>query len=238
MINFADQELRLRFGDRPGVTWFNREDGYHVEGEALYRGGMEVARLPLPGLAGAHNLANLAAALTAIELSGAQAPDLPGGLAGFTALPHRLQVLGERGGLLFVNDSLSTTPVATLAALRAFAGETVTLLLGGEQSPVDWTVPGAAMRACPPHAIIALPDSGTQLAKALHAVGVKPVRGVHPAASLAEAVGLAKQLTPGGGIVLLSPGAPSFPHFRGFADRGDQFANLAGFAVTTGDTQA
>jgi UDP-N-acetylmuramoylalanine--D-glutamate ligase len=237
VINFADEELRSRFADRSGVTWFNRADGYRVEGQALYRAGQQIAHLPLPGLAGPHNLANLAAAMTAIELTGAQAPDLPGGLAGFAALPHRLQVLGERDGLLFVNDSLSTTPVATLAALRTFAGRAVTLLLGGEQSQVDWSLHGAAMRACPPDAIIALPDSGPRLAMALHAAGVQAGRGVHPAASLAEAVGLAKSLTPRGGVVLLSPGAPSFPHFRSFADRGEQFACLAGFAAASGESQ-
>jgi UDP-N-acetylmuramoylalanine--D-glutamate ligase len=234
VVNHADEELRSRFGNRPGVTWFNRAGGYHVEGRVLRHAGIEITHLPLPGLAGAHNLANLAAALTAVELTGTQVPDLPGGLRGFAALPHRLQVLGRRAGLQFVNDSLSTTPVATLAALRTFAGSPVTLLLGGEASRVDWSGPAAAMRDCAPHAIITLPDSGPQLASLLQAAGVEPAAGVHSAASLAEAVELAKSMTPAGGAVLLSPGAPSFPQFRSYAERGERFAALAGFEVGQG----
>jgi UDP-N-acetylmuramoylalanine--D-glutamate ligase len=229
VANHADAELRERLRGRAGVTWFNREDGFGVRGEVLCREGAEMARLPLPGLPGAHNLSNLAAALTALELAGVGAPVIPDALENFAALPHRLQILGARDGVLYVNDSLSTTPVATVAALEAFADRPVTLLLGGEASAVDWSASIARMKSCPPHAIIALPDSGPSLAESVRAAGLAPAAGIHRADRLERAVELARGLTPEGGVVLMSPGAPSFPHFRSYAERGEQFAGLAGF---------
>jgi UDP-N-acetylmuramoylalanine--D-glutamate ligase len=57
---------------------------------------------------------------------------------------------------------------------------------------------------------------------------MQPPGGLHCSDGLEEAVGLARELAPAGGTVLLSPGAPSFPHFRNFEERGERFAQLAG----------
>jgi UDP-N-acetylmuramoylalanine--D-glutamate ligase len=57
---------------------------------------------------------------------------------------------------------------------------------------------------------------------------VKPPGGLHAVSGLAQAVALARDLAPDRGCVLLSPGAPSFSHFRDFQDRGDTFAKFAG----------
>src|SRR5690606_39476002 len=86
--------------------------------DTLHRGDravMDVRGVPLPGR---HNLGNLCAALAAAEALGHDAVALAPAAAGFRPLPHRLQPLGERDGTLWVNDSISTTPHATLAALE------------------------------------------------------------------------------------------------------------------------
>ena len=54
--------------------------------------------------------------------------------------------------------------------------------------------------------------------------GLNPPGGMHLAQDLEQAVALAREATPAGGVVLLSPGAPSFPHFRDFQHRGERFA--------------
>jgi UDP-N-acetylmuramoylalanine--D-glutamate ligase len=59
--------------------------------------------------------------------------------------------------------------------------------------------------------------------------GVRPEKGLHEAKDLAAAVELAKNLTPAGGLVLLSPGAPSFPRYKDFRERGRRFTMLSGF---------
>jgi len=133
-----------------------------------------------------------------------------------------------------VNDSLATTPVATLAALAAFPDAPVTLLAGGLDRGVDWGPAIGRMCARPPHAIVLLPDSGPALAAQMRAAGLQPPGGIHEAEDLAAAVRLAKAVSPEAGLVLLSPGAPSFPRFRDYADRGEQFARLAGLGDTAG----
>ncbi len=230
VLNGADRELRERFGERDGVTWFNRVPGLHVSKDALYRDDDRIVQLPAPGLHGAHDLANLAGALTAVELAGVSIADPAGALSGFEGLPHRLQGLGSRHGLEYVNDSLATTPVATLAALTALSGGAVTLLFGGEDSEVDWDSAITGMQDVLPHAIIALPDSGPELADRMERTGLRPAGGIHIVPDLAEAVRLASKLTPPGGTVLLSPGAPSFPQFRNYEERGREFARLAGLS--------
>jgi UDP-N-acetylmuramoylalanine--D-glutamate ligase len=80
-----------------------------------------------------------------------------------------------------------------------------------------------------PRAVIAIPDNGPRIIQALQNAGLHAELGFHPAADLAEAVELAEQLTRSGGVVLLSPGAPSFGQFTDYRDRGRQFARLCGF---------
>ena len=63
----------------------------------------------------------------------------------------------------------------------------------------------------------------------MKSTGVEPPGGLHKAAGLKEAVLLAENLVPENGCVLLSPGAPSYPHFRDYEDRGQQFKIFSGF---------
>ncbi len=118
--------------------------------------------------------------------------------------------------------------MATLAALEALAGKSVTLIIGGQRQGVDWSEPLRLMRASGLQALVTLPDSGPDLARLARESGLETVAGIFEAASLADAVRRAIEVSESPGVVLLSPGAPSFPQFREFADRGEQFAVLAG----------
>jgi UDP-N-acetylmuramoylalanine--D-glutamate ligase len=125
--------------------------------------------------------------------------------------------------------------VATAAALDAFSGQTVTLIVGGLDRGIDWTPYMATFLARTPLAVIGLPDNGPGILAALRAAGVEPSRGLHECQDLAAAVELARRVTPRGAMVLLSPGAPSFPHFRDYRDRGCRFAALCGFELEDRD---
>ena len=180
-----------------------------------------VAQLAAPGL---HNALNACAALAAVGMDALAAASA---LATFRPLPHRLQPLGERDGVHWINDSISTTPLATLAALESLHGRAVTVLVGGHDRGLDWTPFVDAMRVDPPHAIVCMGANGGRIATALHAAEVPcPLVLVD---DLVTAVAEAKPLTPQGGVILLSPGAPSFDQFRDYAERGRRFAGLAGF---------
>jgi len=156
-------------------------------------------------------------------------------VAGFRPLPHRLQLLGERSGLRFVNDSISSTPVATVAALESFAGEALTLIVGGLDRGLDWVPYMGAFSAWMPHAVIGVPDNGPRILATLRDAGISPPAGLHEMPGLAEAVALAREISPPGAIVLMSPGAPSFPQFRDYRDRGVQFAGWCGFDFEDSD---
>ncbi len=80
-----------------------------------------------------------------------------------------------------------------------------------------------------PRAVIAIPDNGPRIIKTLQNAGLHAELGFHEAADLAEAVELAEKITVTGGVVLLSPGAPSFGQFADYRDRGRQFARFCGF---------
>ncbi len=224
VANEADPVLREALADRPEVKWFSTAP---VEGP--FADAAEVA-MP-PSLPGKHNRANLAACLAVIEKLGLDAVGALVALGSFRGLPHRLQELGTAGDVRYIDDSISTAPVATAAALEALAGRRVVLLVGGLDRGIDWVPFAEAMRAHPPAGLIALPDNGEQIIEALERAGIEPESGFYVAENLEAAVGHARDIATPGSVILLSPGAPSFPHFRDYEDRGRQFAELCGFSL-------
>lgn len=232
IANAADTVLQKALAGFGNTTWFNSEEGFRVQGGRLYDGDDELHPDLPDGLPGAHNLANVAAALTVLRSMGEDPEPGLRSISSFQCLPHRLQSIGVKSGIQFVDDSISSTPVATVAALEAFSGREVTLLLGGLDRGLDWTPYMGMIRERLPVAIIAMPDSGGRILSEMKRANIAPAGGLHESESLGNAVMLARELTPSGGIVLLSPGAPSFPQFRDFRDRGMQFAKFCGMGST------
>ncbi|MHB1059527.1 MAG: UDP-N-acetylmuramoyl-L-alanine--D-glutamate ligase [Rhodanobacter sp.] len=227
LVNALQPALLERTQHHSRRLLFGQPDGWHVADGFICRGAHQVfpvEQLAAPGL---HNALNACAALAALETVGMDALAAAPALATFRPLPHRLQPLGERGGWHWVNDSISTTPLATLAALESLHGRAATVLVGGHDRGLDWTPFVDAMRSSPAHAIVCMGSNGGRIETALRAAGVAcPIVRV---ADLASAVSQAMELAPEGGAILLSPGAPSFDQFRDYAERGRRFAELAGF---------
>jgi UDP-N-acetylmuramoylalanine--D-glutamate ligase len=229
VLNANDATLAaLRLPDSE-VRWFGREDGWHLRGDALYRGDvsiMDTAALPLPGR---HNRGNLCAVLTAIEALGLDAAPLAAHAAGFRPLPHRLQPLGTREGIAYVNDSISTTPHASLAALDCYDGRRIAILVGGHDRGVEWGAFADAIRRKPPQAIVTMGENGPRIHELLAPLAAQSDFRLSAAQDLAEAMAQARAALGGDGVVLLSPGAPSFGPYRDYVARGRHFAELAGF---------
>jgi UDP-N-acetylmuramoylalanine--D-glutamate ligase len=230
VLNAADPTLAaLRLHADTQVRWFNREDGWHLRGDVLYRGDREVfdtASLPLPGR---HNRGNLCAVLTAIEALGLDAAALAPHAAAFRPLPHRLQTIGVREGITYVNDSISTTPHASLAALACFADRRVALIAGGHDRGIDWSGFADAMHAHAPAAIVTLGQNGPKIHDLLEPVALGGGFVLRAATDLPDAMDQARAALAGEGVVLLSPGAPSFGAYKDYVARGRHFAALAGF---------
>ncbi len=231
VLNQADPNTRQHVSSPARIRYFNDPTGYHVRAGDIYRGDTcLVPRAGIP-LLGDHNLINVCAALAAVEAFGAAIPKALAGLKTFKPLPHRLTIVGERNGLLFVDDSIATIPQAAAAAVKAIGRRPVTIIVGGYDRGLDQAKFAELLLAAAPQTIIAVPDTGHVLFRLLTeqtAVSPFPPQ-LRFANGLAEAVKIATQLTPPGGVVLLSPGAPSYNAFKNFEDRGFTFGELAGF---------
>ena len=180
------------------------------------------------GLLGAHGRRNALIARACLRALGIpEASDeaaLTRAAAGFVPLAHRLQVIGEVGGVTFVDDSLSTNVLPTLAALDAFPGRRVALIAGGHDRGIDYAplATGLAARDWPT-LVLTIPDTGPRILAAIEAAEPAKV-DVVSCADLDTAVERGFGWALPDGVVLLSPAAPSFGAFRDYADRGEAFA--------------
>lgn len=231
VLNAGDARL-VQVGaalDGVDVRWFGHVEGWHLREDDLYRGDvfvMDTHALPLPGR---HNRGNLCAVLTAIEALGLDAVPLAPQAATFRPLPNRLQTIGTRDGITYVNDSISTTPHASLAALDCFRDRRVAILVGGHDRGLPWEEFAAAMRAHAPLAIVTMGQNGPRIHALLEPLAAQAGFVLDTATGLAGAMDKARAALGGEGVVLLSPGAPSFGAYRDYVARGRHFAELAGF---------
>ena len=232
IANFANSMLVGKLEEFPGVIWFNHEEKWWAGGDGVFGSNERQVAAPV-SLPGEHNMQNLAAALTVVDELGLQIEDIDEALRSFTGLPHRLQLIAENSGIRYIDDSISTTPVSVAAALQTLGYADVVLLLGGMDRGLDWGDFAEELSNRTPHAIITLPDNGPRIFNVLERAGVKPAGGLHALTQLSDAVEMAQTLVPENGCILLSPGAPSFPHFRDYEERGNQFKKYAGIEKST-----
>lgn len=240
VLNRQDEQAR-RYAEHFGApVYFNSPEGFHHDGNTVYSGQEPWMSLSDLQLLGTHNLSNVCAALTAVGECGISLDreTVRAALRLFKGLNHRLTPLGERDGVLYVNDSIATIPQATVAALKTFAHRATTVLVGGYDRGLNQRDFAGSIIGESPLAVITLPGTGNELYRELQAIcsscGRSATRtAVYEGADLQQAVRLARELTPPGGVVLLSPGAPSFNSHRNFAERGEAFARAAGLPFQT-----
>jgi UDP-N-acetylmuramoylalanine--D-glutamate ligase len=180
----------------------------------------------LLALRGAHNGRNLCLALAVLDGMGldvrAEREALAAAVASFAALPHRLAEIPDPSGLTFVDDTLSTSPYSAMHAIDAYAGQPLTVIVGGTDRGLDYAPLRAHLAARSEEiTVIGVPDSGPRILAEL--AGLPGVR-TENAEDLVSAVTLSRKLTPAGGVVLLSPAAPSYGRFRNFEHRSEVFA--------------
>ncbi len=180
------------------------------------------------GLLGEHSRRNALIAGACLRALGVPEAGDPGALreaaAGFAPLASRLQVIGTVGGVTFVDDSLSTNVLPTLAAMDSFPGRRVALIAGGHDRGIDYRPLGAYLAARDaPTLVLAVPDSGPRIQAAIEAAGPAKV-DVVACPDLDTAVERGFGWAAPDGVVLLSPAAPSFGRYRNYRDRGDAFA--------------
>jgi UDP-N-acetylmuramoyl-L-alanine---L-glutamate ligase len=232
VLNARDPRLAAAAGNAPEPHLYGRPSAWDVADGAIACNGhhpISIADLPLRG---EHNALNLCAALSALEAHGVATPALPEALIGFATLPHRLELVAERDGVLWIDDSISTTPESTIAALASFPDREIVLLGGGEDRGQDHT--GLADELVARGAtLIGLPVTGSRLVATARDAGMPDARALE-AREMGEAVAIARRLAQPGSVILLSPAAPSYNAYRDFEERGSHFRDLLGSARPPG----
>ncbi|MEU4713262.1 UDP-N-acetylmuramoyl-L-alanine--D-glutamate ligase [Micromonospora purpureochromogenes] len=228
VVNGADPRLAVELGDRAAVR-AGRSDTANVangpDGTPWFYLGEQplFPRAVLP-LVGRHNEGNLCVALAVLDALDvdvvARKDTLAVAVAEFQGLAHRLTEIADPSGLTFVDDTLATSPYAAMHAIDAYEGRPLTVIVGGTDRGLDYN-PLAAHLAEREITVIGIPDSGPRIVEAL--AGLPAVR-TELAEDLVAAVKLSRKLTPPGGVVLLSPAAPSYGQFRNFEHRSEVFA--------------
>ena len=224
------------------ILWFSLEQ--EVEEGAFLRdrelivrlaGQQEVVcRTEELKLRGQHNVANMLAACAlagAVVAQGERRLDvalsaLCQASTSFEGVEHRLELVRERNGVRWYNDSIATTPERTVAALHAFSGEPIVLLAGGRDKHLPWGEMVAVTQDTARHLIL-FGEAAELIEQNMKAAGRGQLEtNIHHAGTLERAVTLANQLARPGDAVLLSPGGTSFDAYADYEARGEHFRQL------------
>jgi UDP-N-acetylmuramoylalanine--D-glutamate ligase len=186
-----------------GADFVVRADPSHLKGQIEW-----------PSLQGPHNLQNVAVAVALVEALGITENQWRPALKSFKSLAHRMEIVAERNGVLFVNDSKATNPASTAPALAAYPR--VHWIVGGLPKGED-------LNECAPnfgHVVKAytIGEAGPLFSKLL-----SPFLPVESCEMMGSAVHSAAAQAQPGDVVLLSPACASFDQFKDFEARGDAF---------------
>ena len=201
------EEPEAELGQRAGLLWWAQEPLLPVS---------EIR------LRGAHNVRNAMAAAAVALARGLPREAVADGLRSFPGVAHRLEEVGRRDGVVYVNDSKATNVASARAALRSFATP-IHVILGGRGKGGGYRELRDDLRA---HAAAAylIGEEAEALAADLEGLGVP----LHRSGDLEHAVAAARAAAEPGDVVLLSPAAASYDQFRDYEERGERFRDLAG----------
>ena len=172
-----------------------------------------------PALQGPHNAQNAIAAMSVARRLGISEEAIEEGLRSFTGLPHRMERVAERDGVLFVNDSKATNPTSTAPALAAYPA--IHWILGGRAKSDN-------LDACEPYfehvrAAYTVGETASMFEKLL-----APWMPARNCETIRNAVRMAAAAAKPGETVLLSPACASFDQYGDFEERGDDFRAAVG----------
>lgn len=170
-------------------------------------------------LAGEHNLYNISVALCACVEAGCPLDKAVASISTFNGLEHRLEHFTTIAGVKYVNDSISTIPMAAISAIKSFEG-TDTLIIGGMDRGISYDILIDYLNTGVVKNIICLKDSGYRIADQLNAQELSIYRAKNLEDAVIKAVKVTKK------CCILSPAAASYGFYKNFEERGTHFKNL------------
>lgn len=171
-------------------------------------------------LPGRVNRSNLAAALAIVSCFNIERDRIAEAIKTFEGLPNRCQLIAEKNGVRWYDDSKATTPVSTMAALNGI-DEPKILIAGGYDKKIDFTELGTCIsrraKAC-----ILIGQTAPKISEAIKSTGQTNCQ-IKYADSMEQAVQISYELAIGGDVVLMSPACASYDMFKNYIQRSEAF---------------
>jgi len=203
-LSVPNHESDFGLMDRNGEQW-------------LLHGERAIIPVSEVRLVGRHNIANALAAMALCSVIGVPYDAMKKVLREFSGLPHRTEVIADRDGVLWVNDSKGTNIGSTIAAVQGIDRNKVVLIAGGEGKGANFNELREPI-AAKARAVIVIGRDATLIEDAIRDVVV-----VFHAESMEDAVIKAGSIARAGDVVLLSPACASFDMYSSFEERGEDF---------------
>ena len=222
ILNSRDPLTAMYVKNPKNAVYFDALNTIHVLGDSFYNGNQKLFKTNVVPLKGEHNLTNVCAALTVVQQAGGDLALCEEALKTFKPLPHRLELVAVKNGVMYVDDSISTTPETAIAAMKSFGYSRIILIAGGYDREQDYTALANFVGKGGAATVITLPQTGVRLAEAVSDAGGEAVL----ARNMQDAVTKAASMARFGDVVLLSPAAPSYGVYKNFEERGNDFSKL------------
>ena len=212
-VTSVNEEVKFDLGSKGVIASF-------IEDVFDHKGIKKSEQRDWPLLQGPHNLENARAAVEVADILELNEEAIRNGLRTFPGLPHRMECIRTRDGVLFVNDSKATNAEAAAPALAAYPK--VRWIVGGQAKAE--TLGDTAKHLDHVVAAYTIGEAGPMFARLLREAGVP----VFECETLENAVKRAAEDSQPSETVLLSPASASFDQYRDFEARGDHFRDLVG----------
>lgn len=227
VVNVNNPELMKYSANLPHRVFYGDKEGFYAIDKELYYKGEAICNIDSLKISGNHNMENLAGVVTVLDILGLDWRKGLKALPEFEPLPHRLQKVGTYGGILFINDSISTAPEAAIGGMKSFADD-MAIISGGIENKQDYTEYAKFIEANPKVKVaVTLFQCGHQIATSIKQYVKRKDFMLIEAENLQQAVDKAydELKKVGGSLVLFSPTAPSFGYYKNFMERGEDFIN-------------
>ncbi len=212
--------LQSGLGAPADQTAYNSTDGAFIDGDTVKIGDTTICSVTDIALAGRHNWDNVCAAITAVWPIIKDPHPIKQAIRHFAGLEHRLEKVAVIDEATYINDSYSSSPGATIAAIQAFT-EPKVLILGGFDKGLSYDGIAREVGIANVRNVIVIGAVSHQITEALDKADYSNY-SLGPS-KMSDIVKLARKQAKPGDVVLLSPGTSSFDMFKNFSERGDHF---------------